>query len=100
MPHIDAKKPPKAARQTGGEREVSVRYAQEFNPAAPAAFQSYNFTSDPPRKQKKRAIKSPFRFVYEVFTYAFAASSTATAQATVAPTIGLLPIPISPIIST
>ena len=32
MPHIDAKKPPKAARQTGGEREVSVRYAQEFNP--------------------------------------------------------------------
>lgn len=27
-------------------------------------------------------------------------SSTATAQATVAPTIGLLPIPISPIIST
>jgi hypothetical protein len=30
----------------------------------------------------------------------FIASSTATAQATVAPTIGLLPIPISPIIST
>ena len=28
------------------------------------------------------------------------ASSTATAQATVAPTMGLLPIPISPIIST
>ncbi len=32
--------------------------------------------------------------------YYFIASSTATAQATVAPTIGLLPIPISPIIST
>ena len=30
----------------------------------------------------------------------FIASSTATAQATVAPTIGLLPIPIRPIIST
>ena len=30
----------------------------------------------------------------------FIASSTATAQATVAPTIGLLPMPIRPIIST
>lgn len=30
----------------------------------------------------------------------FIASSTATAQATVAPTIGLLPMPMSPIIST
>lgn len=53
MPHIDAKKPPKAACQTGGEREVSVRYAQEFNPAAPAALQSYNFTSDPPESKRK-----------------------------------------------
>ena len=59
MPHIDAKKPPKAARQTGGEREVSVRYAQEFNPAAPAALQSYNFTSDPP-KAKEKGYKKPF----------------------------------------
>ena len=30
----------------------------------------------------------------------FSASSTATAQATVAPTMGLLPMPIRPIIST
>ncbi len=99
MPHINAKKPPKAARQTGGEREVSVRYAQEFNPAARAALQSY-YSRRIPTKAKEKGLKSPFRFVYEVFTYAFAASSTATAQATVAPTIGLLPIPISPIIST
>ena len=32
--------------------------------------------------------------------YAFIASSTATATATDAPTIGLLPMPIKPIIST
>ena len=32
--------------------------------------------------------------------YYFIASSTATATATVAPTIGLLPMPIRPIIST
>ena len=32
--------------------------------------------------------------------YFLSASSTATATATVAPTMGLLPIPISPIIST
>ncbi len=59
MPHIDAKKPPKAARQTGGEREVSVRYAQEFNPAAQAALQSYNFTSDP-HESKRKGLKKPF----------------------------------------
>ena len=34
------------------------------------------------------------------FYYYFKASETATATATVAPTIGLLPIPINPIIST
>ncbi len=32
--------------------------------------------------------------------YSYFANETATAQATVAPTIGLLPIPIKPIIST
>ena len=60
MPHIDAKKPPKAARQTGGEREVSIRYAQEFNPAAQAALQSYNFTSDPPESKRKGLQKALF----------------------------------------
>ena len=34
------------------------------------------------------------------FSYFFKASSTATAQATVIPTMGLLPAPIRPIIST
>ncbi len=38
-------------------------------------------------------------FKLSIFHY-FIASSTATATATEAPTIGLLPIPISPIIST
>ena len=37
------------------------------------------------------------KFVYGNYAIAF---STATATATVAPTIGLLPIPIRPIIST
>ncbi len=59
MPHIDVKNPPKAARQAGGEREVSVRYAQEFNHAAQAALQSYNFTSDPP-ESKRKGLKKPF----------------------------------------
>ena len=36
----------------------------------------------------------------QIINYFFAASSTATAQATVIPTIGLLPAPIRPIIST
>ena len=39
-------------------------------------------------------------FLCEYFNYLFIASSTATATATVIPTIGLLPAPISPIIST
>ena len=38
-----------------------------------------------------RSLQNPYYFI---------ASSTATATATVAPTIGLLPIPIRPIIST
>lgn len=46
-------------------------------------------------QKKKRAGN----LLFSIFlNYAFC--STATAQATVAPTIGLLPIPISPIIST
>ena len=43
-------------------------------------------------KKKKNSLKYNLNY--------FKASSTATATATVAPTIGLLPIPISPIIST
>ena len=41
-----------------------------------------------------------FQELKSLETLYFTASSTATAQATVAPTIGLLPIPMSPIIST
>jgi hypothetical protein len=41
-----------------------------------------------------------FLMILAHFAYFFIASSTATATATVAPTIGLLPIPIKPIIST
>ena len=39
-------------------------------------------------------------FILCGFSLYFSASDTATAQATVAPTIGLLPMPIRPIIST
>ena len=50
---------------------------------------------------KKGLGKSPSPVLFFRFTdYLFIAFSTATATATVAPTIGLLPIPISPIIST
>ena len=51
-------------------------------------------------------IKKQRSFIYlkslntSFFADYLEASSTATAQATVAPTIGLLPIPIRPIIST
>ena len=48
--------------------------------------------------QKALFAKSPdFMRIYIPY---FSASYAATAQATVAPTIGLLPIPIKPIIST
>ena len=54
--------------------------------------------------QNRRIVKAhgvPEFFYLTVRLYAFfIASSTATATATVAPTIGLLPMPISPIIST
>jgi len=49
--------------------------------------------------KKAMEIHRFYLYYYEVLIY-FADSWIATAQATVAPTIGLLPIPISPIIST
>lgn len=52
-------------------------------------------------KQKHREIFPVFVFVYLWNTVIyFIASSTATATATEAPTIGLLPMPMRPIIST
>ena len=52
-----------------------------------------------PQTLKFPKEKAPSRELYLRLNY-FIASSTATAQATEAPTIGLLPIPIRPIIST
>jgi len=58
-------------------------------------------------KRKKPAEKFSAGFYFNYFPLAvgttkssYSAWLTATAQATVAPTIGLLPIPIRPIIST
>ena len=49
----------------------------------------------------KKALKlRAFRFYKRGGNYLFSASATPTATATVAPTIGLLPIPKKPIIST
>ena len=54
---------------------------------------------------KNRRVSENFRhppsyLFFSLITNYFKASATATAQATVIPTIGLLPAPISPIIST
>ena len=51
------------------------------------------------KQQKRKNTKVFFLFPIAVRNY-FIASATATAQATVAPTIGLLPMPMRPIIST
>ena len=51
------------------------------------------------KKTRSALTRNGFLF-RESSNYFLSASSTATATATVAPTIGLLPIPISPIIST
>ena len=49
----------------------------------------------------KRSQSASLRVIMDMFSnYFFMASSTETATATVAPTIGLLPIPRNPIIST
>ena len=50
--------------------------------------------------RKKRFALLQIPFFFYLLAYAFIASSIATAQATVIPTIGLLPAPIKPIIST
>jgi len=54
-----------------------------------------------PRKAGLRGVNDIIRLCYfRLSDQPFIASSTATAQATVAPTMGLLPMPMSPIIST
>ena len=75
---------------------------QRFLSASVAPFTTLApFSTLAPFTTKKGLGKSPSPALFVRFTdYLFIAFSTATATATVAPTIGLLPIPISPIIST
>ena len=58
----------------------------------------------PTMQQKQASSKTDdackFLIIKDYLDYLFKASLTATAQATVIPTIGLLPAPIRPIIST
>ena len=51
-------------------------------------------------RNKGWLIANPCFFLAEALNYLFKAVATSTAQATVQPTIGLLPIPRNPIIST
>ncbi len=52
------------------------------------------------RDRKRASLEVSEALKVLIYKDYFIASSTATAVATVAPTIGLLPIPIRPIIST
>ena len=52
------------------------------------------------KKEVHRALRHTFLYISNVLYYLFKAVATSTAQATVHPTIGLLPIPRNPIIST
>ena len=51
-------------------------------------------------RNKGWLIANPCFFLAEALNYLFKAVATSTAQATVQPTIGLLPMPRNPIIST
>ena len=73
----------KNAGKNGGNRSFIYMFAEN-------AF--FHKEKNPPPKRKVLARCQNYAF--------FCASSTATATATVAPTIGLLPMPIRPIIST
>ena len=89
----------------------SAPYTKAFtslNFSAPytKAFASLNFSTPYTKAFASLNFSTPYTKVsFAYFSFQrkvgyFIASSTATATATVAPTIGLLPIPISPIIST
>ncbi len=89
----------------------SAPYTKAFtslNFSAPytKAFASLNFSTPYTKAFASLNFSAPYTKVsFAYFSFQrkvgyFIASSTATATATVAPTIGLLPIPISPIIST
>ena len=68
-----------------------VRHIMDKNPQMMCLTQNHIFNF----KKFSKVLK---QLIY--LAYLFIASSTATATATVIPTIGLLPAPISPIIST
>ncbi len=53
-----------------------------------------------PHKATKKNTRAGVLFCYQVNSYLFRAMEISTATETVAPTMGLLPIPIRPIIST
>jgi hypothetical protein len=64
-----------------------------------------HFVNKISNRRKKKAVRNgrlslKKTFIYAGLDYLLSASLTATAQATVIPTIGLLPAPIRPIIST
>ena len=77
-------------------KRINILYFYKIkNIYALITLSSFNFLT----KYRGDILGHPlYRVLY--ITYLFIASSIATATATVAPTIGLLPIPISPIIST
>ena len=89
-------------------RGFPALYFASLNFSAPytKAFTSLNFSAPYTKAFASLNFSTPYTKVsFAYFSFQrkvgyFIASSTATATATVAPTIGLLPIPISPIIST
>ena len=89
-------------------RGFPALYFRLYNFSAPytKAFASLNFSAPYTKAFASLNFSTPYTKVsFAYFSFQrkvgyFIASSTATATATVAPTIGLLPIPISPIIST
>ena len=88
------------------EHSLSSRFSVPFYFAGCKCYFSCDAGIHPPcgfslkMKTKKRMTDPGHALFSRGEDYFFIASSTATATATVAPTIGLLPMPMSPIIST
>ena len=95
----------------GQERYEETRYYRRFARGAKSdnifLFNTLSVSDDAFAKrnhsrvqQKEPHVFQNARLFFNQKFYAFIASSIATAQATVIPTMGLLPAPIKPIIST
>ena len=87
-----------------GARISPAEDGRSFQPSSHAKKLSITITP-PTRFFTKRVAfclcqKSPYCFIVSGFFVYFLLSATATATATVAPTMGLLPMPRKPIIST